>query len=166
MMVRHPCKDCIVKGLCRIKCDKLMGDDNILRHMIICNDCPDCGNDRTYLNFSYNPNYNNNNIVDQFNILCIDCACYISIYMNLNDLINVNIDSRVTSIYLPSTNRINQQKKRFYFRDRDGETIVTTFTDALRLYIMPSITRKYGKLSKNILNNGKWKPDTWKEIRQ
>jgi hypothetical protein len=151
---KFPCKDCIVKGNCGTQCEILMDDKRIMRHLLILGNCPDCGGERLYLNFNYNPHFKHDNkTVDQFNLLCIECGSFISIWMNLSVVISVVIDLYTYNITLPGASR-RFGEKMFYFKNSNYQTIITTFYNAIDLYIMPNITRKYGRVSNAKLNNG------------
>ena len=133
--------------------------------MVLRGNCPDCGDNKCHLTFSFRSDggtFSNRIVVDQYDILCFECESYITVWMNLSREIYVTLPDGFTAITLPSVGRRQRLETRSYFpnnllRIDGGHLILTTYRDAIRLYILPSITRRYGKITNYVWNNGRWK---------
>lgn len=166
----YPCKDCIVKGLCRSECDKLLRDDRMLRHMVLRGDCPDCGCRELHIGFIFNEAFygwdetRNSRLVDQYDLRCNECSSYLSIYMNLTDEHNTKLNGVWKVIMLPRVHRRSTENE-ICFSSEAKDITSTTYDAAIRKYIIPRIDDKYGKLSKEMWNNAKWEEEKWRNIR-
>lgn len=162
----YPCKECILLGNCSEYCDKLIEKGiELLRHMILRGNCPDCGGEKSFLNFSHNGS--DNGPVRQFNIMCYECFCCISVWMNLERTLNVTLHSFTKQIVMPSigrrvaSRRVNSKVDKIANIDYTGRThiILTTYNDAINGYIIPRIEYIYCRVPYELWEQGKWEEE-------
>jgi hypothetical protein len=130
--------------------------------MVVTGKCPDCGEEKSFLNFSCS-NLDNIISVSQFNIMCYECFCCISIWMNLPRSTNVTLHNFSKRIKIPGAGRRvrNENIERFtqieYINGYvSPNIIVTTYTDAIRGYIIPRIEKCSGRIPYELWEQGKW----------